>query len=209
MSPRPRTVDDAAILMAASRVISRVGPSRVTLADIGREIGLSPAALVQRFGSKRGLMLAMSRQAAASVDGCFAAVRVAHPGPLDAFVAAALEMTRYVQTPEEVANHLSFLQLDLSDPEFYELMRESSQRIEAGYRQLLDEAVASGALIRCDTTRLARAVGAMAGGSLLGWAVARKGTAESWVRRDLETLLGPYRRTAANERSKRPRSKRK
>jgi len=208
MSPRPRTVDDVAIVMAASRVIARLGPKRVTLADIGREIGLSPAALVQRFGSKRGLLLAMSRQAVASVDGCFAAVRVAHPSPLDAFVAAALEMTRYVQTPQEVANHLSYLQQDLSDPEFYELMRESSQRIEAGYRRLLDEAVASGALVRCDTARLARAVGALAGGSLLGWAVARKGTAESWVRRDLEMLLDPYRKPFTRARRvTRPRSR--
>ena len=34
----------------------------------------------------------------------------------------------------------------------------------------------------------------MAGGSLIGWAVFREGTAESWVRGDLETLLAAYRR---------------
>src|SRR5262245_43303429 len=126
MSPRPRTVTDADILMAAGRVIAKVGPARLTLAQVGRAIGLSAGALVKRFGSKRGLLLAMSRQSVESVDACFAAVRSAHPAPLDAFVAAALEMTRYVQTPEEVANQLAFLQIDLSDPEFYALMKESS-----------------------------------------------------------------------------------
>ena len=33
----------------------------------------------------------------------------------------------------------------------------------------------------------------MAGGSLISWAVFREGTAESWVRGDLETLLAVYR----------------
>lgn len=193
MSPRPRTVADADILLAASRVISQVGPTRFTLADVGRASGLSPGALVKRFGSKRGLLLAMSRQSMESVDACFAAVRSAHPAPMDAFVAAALEMARFVKTPEEVANSLAYLQIDLSDPEFYALMKQSSARIEAGYRALLDEAVEAGALVPCETARLARAVGALVTGSLLGWAVARRGTAEAWIRRDLATLLDPYR----------------
>jgi len=74
-------------------------------------------------------------------------------------------------------------------------MLENSIRIEAGYRSLLDDAVAAGELKPCDTARLARAVGAMSGGSLIGWAVARKGTAQAWVRANLSTLLDPYRST--------------
>ena len=201
MSPRPRTVTDADILMAAGRVISTVGPTRLTLAQVGRGVGLSAAALVKRFGSKRGLLLALSRQAVESVDACFAAVRTAHPAPLEAFVAAALEMTRYVQTPEEVANHLAYLQIDLSDPDFYALMKENSARIEAGYRRLLNEAVQVGALAPCDTSRLARAVGAMVTGSLLGWAIDRRGTAEAFVRADLAMLLDRYRTARGSTRS--------
>ena len=206
MSPRPRTIADADILLAASRVLSKVGPTHLTLADVGRATGLSPGALVKRFGSKRGLLLAMSRQGMESVDVCFAAVRSAHPAPLDAFVAAALEMTRYVKTPQEVANSLAYLQIDLSDPEFYALMKENSARIEAGYRALLDEAVETGALMPCDTTRLARAVGALVTGSLLGWAVARRGTAEAWIRADLAMLLDRYRRPQGDRRARPVRS---
>ena len=193
MSPRPRTVADADILMAASRVLAEIGPTRLTLADVGRASGLSAAALVKRFGSKRQLLLAMSRQGMESVDACFAAVRAAHPAPLDAFVAAALEMTRYVKTPEQVANSLAYFQIDLSDPEFYAVLKQNSARMEAGYRSLLDEAVEAGTLMPCDTTRLARAVGALVSGSLLGWAIARRGTAESWIRADLAMLLDRYR----------------
>jgi hypothetical protein len=65
-------------------------------------------------------------------------------------------------------------------------------RTEAGYRTLLDEAVAAGEIRPCDTARLARAVGAIAAGSLIGWGVFRTGSAEAWVRADLETLIAPY-----------------
>jgi AcrR family transcriptional regulator len=193
MTPRPRTIDDASILEAAGRIIARRGPGKFTLADVAGEVGLSAATLVQRFGSKRGLMLALARSARDSVDACFDLVRAANPSPLAALLAAGTEMTRYVTSPQEMSNHLAFLQTDLSDPAFYEVMLENSRRIVAGYRQLLDDAVAAGELVRCDTARLARAVDALAGGSLIGWAVYREGTAEVWVRHDLHTLLAPYR----------------
>lgn len=174
-------------------VISRLGPSTFTLSDVAREVHLSPATLLQRFGSKRGLMLALAQVGVEGVEACFDAVRAAHAKPLDALMAAATEMTRHVDTPEEMANHLAFLQIDLSDPEFYRLMLENSTRILAGYKKLLDEAIAAGELVPCDTRRLARAVGSMTGGSLIAWAVMREGTAEAFVRKDLETLLAPYR----------------
>jgi len=193
MTPRPRTIDDAAILEAAGRIISRQGPTKFTLADIATEVGLSAATLVQRFGSKRRLMLALACSARDSVEACFNLVRASNPTPLAALLAAATEMTRYVKSPEEMSNHLAFLQADLSDPEFYAVMLENSQRILAGYQSLLDEAVAAREIVPCDTARLARAVDAVAGGSLIGWAVYREGTAETWVRTDLHTLLDPYR----------------
>jgi AcrR family transcriptional regulator len=203
MTPRPRTIDDAAILEAAGRIISRQGPTKFTLADIATEVGLSAATLVQRFGSKRRLMLALACSARDSVEACFNLVRASNPTPLAALLAAATEMTRYVKSPEEMSNHLAFLQADLSDPEFYAVMLENSRRILAGYQSLLDEAVAAREIVPCDTARLARAVDAVAGGSLIGWAVYREGTAETWVRTDLHTLLDPYRAKDRKRASKR------
>jgi AcrR family transcriptional regulator len=193
MSPRPRTVPDEHILGAAHRAMSQLGPTRLTLAAVAREAGLSAATLVQRFGSKRGLMLALWAGALEGIDACFTMLRSAHHSPLATVVAAATEMARNTQSPEEAANHLAFLQIDLSDPEFYRHMVVMARRTDAGYRALLDEAVAAGELRRCDTARLARAIGALAGGSLIGWAVSREGSAESWVRADVEMLLAPYR----------------
>jgi hypothetical protein len=118
-------------------------------------------------------------------------------------------MARNTASPDEMANHLAFLQIDISDPEFRGYMLQMSKGIEGGYRALLDEAVAAGELARCDTGRLARAIGALAGGSLIGWAVYRRGTAEAWVRHDLDTLLAPYRRSRRRGRTRRPSKLRK
>ncbi|HEX6032044.1 MAG TPA: helix-turn-helix domain-containing protein, partial [Tepidiformaceae bacterium] len=60
MAGRPRTISDAEILAGAARVLSRLGPGRMSLGHVGREVGLSPATLLQRFKSKRGLLLALS-----------------------------------------------------------------------------------------------------------------------------------------------------
>jgi len=192
MSPRTRTIPDEHILEATSRVIGQMGPSRFTLADVAAEVGLAPATLVQRFGSKRGLLLALAESSAGSVDACFAGIRAAHSSPLDALLAAATDMTRYVESPEVLANHLAFLQLDLSDPEFHHLALENARRLRAGYRALLDEAIAAGELAACDTARVARAVEAVGGGSLIAWAIHREGDVAAFVRSDLATLLEPY-----------------
>jgi AcrR family transcriptional regulator len=193
MSPRPRTVPDEQILTAAESAMSRLGPARLTLAEVAKEAGLSPATLVQRFGSKRGLMLALWASAVDGVDACFEMLRLDCPSPLAAVLAGATMMSQATKSAEEMANHLAFLQMDVSDPEFHQHMLVLSRRTEDGYKALLDEAVTKREIVACDTRGLARAISAMAGGSLISWAIFREGTAEAWVRADLETLLAPYR----------------
>lgn len=194
MAGRPRTVSDEDLIDATIRVMSRLGPVKLTLAEVAKEAGVTAATLVQRFGSKRGLMLKIAADAAESGDGCFDMVRAAHPdSPLDALIAAAAGMAQMANTPEELSNSLAFLQIDISDPEFYQHTLKLSKKTLAGYRALLKQAVAAGELKPHDTARMARAINAITGGSLISWAVFREGSAEKWLRRDLETLLAPYR----------------
>src|SRR5205823_13459875 len=121
MCARPRAPTAAEILPAAARAAARLGPARLTLADVAREAGLAPATLVQRFGSKRGLLLAVVEGGLSGVDDCFAAVRAAQRSPLEAVVAAATDMTRHVTSPEELAHGLAFLQMDVTDADFRRL----------------------------------------------------------------------------------------
>lgn len=202
--PRPRTATDESILDAAFRVISRLGPANVTLADVAKEAGLAAPTLVQRFGSKRGLLLALCKLNTESMDGCFAAIRAEHNSPLAALIAAATTMAQHVTTAEELANGLAFLQMDISDPEFRAIALQNSKSLSAGYQLLIDDAIAAGELIRCDSKILAKAVSSISGGSIIGWAIHRTGTAVSWVRTDVLTLIEPYRAKARQAKPSRP-----
>jgi AcrR family transcriptional regulator len=190
---RRKVTPDADVLAATLRVISRIGPGRLTLAEVAAEAGLAPATLLQRFGSKRGLLLAVARESMAGMDECFARVRSAHPSPVEALIAAFEESAHMCETPEALANSLAFLEIDLTDPDFHGLALQGSRAMMAGYRALVEEAVAARELVRCDTARLVRALCALSSGSMLSWAIMREGTVTQWLRDDIETLLGPYR----------------
>jgi AcrR family transcriptional regulator len=198
MSPRPRQASDDDIFQATFRAVSRVGPARLTLADVAREAGVSPAALVQRFGSKRDLLLAAVAVGsdAGSGDQLFAGLRARHRTRFAALVGLADCMTIMGSTPEAIANTLAFLQIDLTDPDFHRHAVTSSRATREGIRALVRDAIAAGELRRVDAGRLASAIHALLNGSLLNWAVHREGDLVEWIRRDLKQLLLPYRAAA-------------
>jgi AcrR family transcriptional regulator len=209
MSPRPKRIEDAALVAGTARVIERLGPARLTLGDVAKEVGLAPATLVQRFGSKRGLLLAVARQGAGSVREEFARIRGAHRSPLAALGAVGACMAQMARTPEALANSLAFFQMDIADPEFHRLARAHARQFRAELQAMLDEAVESGELRRCSTARLANTVQGLIGGSMMNWAIHREGKAGPWIETDLETLLAPLRaprgtlQKAARRKSKR------
>lgn len=194
MSPRPRETSDEHILAATHRVVSRLGP-HLTLADVAREARVSPATLVQRFGSKRGLLLAFAAAGAGSLAPEFERIRREHRSALAAVYGVADCVAAMAGTPEMFANSLAFLQIDLTDPDFHRHALAHSRSMQVETRKLLDEAVAAGELRRCDTNRLARAVQALIGGSLLQWAIDRDGTPAHHLRGDLDVLLAPLRKS--------------
>ncbi len=195
MSPRPRETSDAEILAATARAMQRFSPTRLTLAHVAKEAGVVPATLIQRFGTKRGLLLAVCSTAPASVPRQFAAARAKYKSPLKALVELYIECSGFASTPESMANGLAYLQNDLTDPEFRAITLAQFQALRAETRKLLDEAVAAGELAKGDTAELARLIQQVNGGSMLDWAVFRQGSLASWLRRDLEALLQPYRRS--------------
>lgn len=196
MSPRPRTVQDGAILDAALKVLCEIGPERITLADVGSEAGLSAATLVQRFGSKRELMLALLNHMTEAINERFAKAMSDHDSPLDSLFAAAVDRSGPADAPVSLANRLAFYLLDLDDPEFHALAAENGRRAVAGYRKILDDATEAGELIGgyVDTAQLAETIYAMTMGSLITWTVTRRGTLRSQIHRDLDTVLRPFRR---------------
>jgi AcrR family transcriptional regulator len=179
--------------MATMRVMQRRSPVDLTLADVAKEAGVVPATLIQRFGTKRGLLLAACRTAPGGVPEQFAAARAKCGSPLKLLIELYVECSGFASTPEAMVNGLAYLQIDLIDPEFHAITLAQFTAIRDETKKLLDAAVAADELKACDTAVLARLIQQVNGGAMLDWAVYRKGSLATWLRRSLEGLLAPYR----------------
>lgn len=190
---RPRTTSDEAILEATARAIGRHGPQGLTLAAVAREAGLAPATLVQRFGSKRGLLLAFAAHATRTAGLSFERAREEHGSPLAALRAALVHLSEGVATPEELAGSLGFLQIDLTDPEFRAHAAEHARRVRDEIAGLLAAAVAAGELAGgAEPGPLARAVQVAYNGALILWGLSGEGPLPAAMREALDQTLRPY-----------------
>ncbi|HEX6038636.1 helix-turn-helix domain-containing protein [Longimicrobium sp.] len=191
--PRPRKATDADVIAATQRVMQQVGPAQVTLGRIAAEAGVTAGALVQRFGSKRGLMLALMADFAGSAPAYFARLRADHQSPLDALRAHADNQAQMADSPATLAHHLAYLQIDLTDPDFHAHLGAHARDARDELRRLIADAVAAGELApRTDVDGLTRAVQSVLTGALFVWATLREGTAAESVRADLDAVLAPH-----------------
>lgn len=192
MSPRPRKASDADVFAATLRVMARRGPADLTLADIAGEAGLTASALVQRFGSKRALLLALAEQFADGTAALFAGLRERHRSPLATLYAYGDCMARMGESADALAHHLSWLQQDLADPDFRHYTLRQARATRRALHQLVEDAKTAGELVRTvQAAALARAIEVTIGGSLMAWAVHQEGPVTDWIRQDLDALLRP------------------
>lgn len=201
MSPRRRKAEDADVFAAMVRVMMRVGPAELTLGAIAAETGITAGALVQRFGSKRELMLAHARHAAATLDIGFGPPDARTRSPLRAIRSSTEAYARLAASPRAALRNLAYLQHDLADPPLRRHLLRLSRAARAHYEQLVADAIAAGDL-RADTRvrMLARLIEVTLGGSFLAWTLYREGAAAAWLRRDLAAALRPYLAHGAKDR---------
>ncbi len=199
---RPRTRSDEEILEAAAMVIGRVGPARLTLAAVAEAVGLSPAALVNRFRSKRRLMLALADVAAGAPDRTIADVRKELPEASSIAVLrrVLLRLGTAMGGADELANHCAFLQVDISDREFRERAVASMGALRRGVAELLDDAAARGEIVARDIEELADAIVSTWNGALITWAIFRDGPLDAWLAARLNAVIAPHLRQGLSQR---------
>lgn len=190
---RPRKVSDDEVFVATHKVMQRLGPGELTLAEIAGEAGLTAGALVQRFGSKRGLLLALSERFAGGAAEMFADLRRAHRSPLAALRAYADGMAGMAQSPASLMRNLSYLQIDLTDPDFRRHLSKAAAATRDELQKLIREAIEAKELVPATNAKqLSRTIEAVISGSMLTWAFYQDGTAAKWMRDDLNAVLKPY-----------------
>jgi len=193
MSPRRRKAEDGDVFAALVRVMQRRGPAELTLREIAAEAGVTAGALIQRFGSKRTMLLAHARHAAATGDIGVAVLQSLATSPLETLRNVTAVHAQLASSPRAALRNLAYLHNDLADPVLHRHLLRMSRAARVHYEQLVVAAVAAGEL-RGDTNAqvLARAIEVTLGGSFLNWTVYREGSAADWLREDLETTLRPY-----------------
>ena len=195
MSPRPRKVSDSQLFAATHSVMSRVGPRELTLAVIAKEAGVTAAVLVQRFGSKRALLLALLRKYSDGAGEFVQALARQHASPLAALRAYADCMAGMAASPAALARSLAYLQIDMTDPDFRRHLVKQSRATRAGLRRLVEAALEAGELDRSARPRqLARTIETVLSGSMITWGFYREGNAARWMRADLDAVLAPWLR---------------
>ena len=190
---RPRLVSDDVILDATREVLAELGPVKLTLAAVGSRVGLAPPTLMQRFGSKRGLLLASAARSPVMVRRLAELVAGRNTSPLATLRDFALSAVAHIEHREQLGNGLGFVQLDVADPEFRQHALAHSAAIVETCDRFYRAAVEAGEL-RADTDvpALARHTLVCFDGALQVWAVNGWGSLTEFLGEQLDLMIAPY-----------------
>jgi AcrR family transcriptional regulator len=189
---RPRQVEDDAIFMAMGAVFLRVGWPRLSLALVARELGITPAALRQRFGSKHDLLVAFYAWGTARLrDGLFASDGESH-SPLETLRALIGGATAPFATPEQMVNALSGFTEVATEPDLRPMAQERFALTRTRLESVLQAAIASGELAPVDPGMLAQQLQSVLMGACLVWSISGDGELEHHVQQVVDAALSPY-----------------
>ncbi|MDN3359849.1 TetR family transcriptional regulator [Actinomadura sp. DC4] len=185
---RPREITDERLLEAAASSISRLGPG-FTLADVAAQAQVSVGTVAQRFGSKHGLLAAMTRSA---IDGMRSGIRESVKGvePAHAAVHALLVAYAPLDDAGTAANNLAQLAVDLADSELRGLMAEFYAVMEAEIASLIDAAALP---LAPRPATAARILTAIADGTAIHWSARPQGSLRERLQDDLTTVVDGWR----------------
>lgn len=182
------------MVRAARAAIERLGPA-FTLADVAKEAGIAAGTLVQRFGSKHGLLVAMTRAAIEETREGLRAALQEGDDPVAAVTRALVKRYAPLDDPVTAPNNLAQLAFDLADERLRELMAEYHAVVRQELEPALRRAVAAGALPGAPAPEVAAGVlAALADGAAIHWSARPVGSLTERLRADLEAVIEGWRR---------------
>lgn len=189
--PRPRSITDERLFAAATVVLARSGPA-FTLADVAAEAAVAVGTVANRFGSRTGLLRALSRK---SITDTRLRIRTAAGeagSPLEALRSALLAWAGPIGDPRTAANSVAALGEDLLDDELRELLGEHYAMVVAEVRRLV--VAAAGELPGAPKpARAARLLVALCNGSAIDWSIRPAGRLRERISQDVDSVLDGWR----------------
>lgn len=188
--PRPRSITDERLFAAAGAVLGRDGPS-FTLADVATQAGVAVGTVAKRFGSRSGLLQALSRQSTTDTRWRIREAARAAGSPVEALRAALFAWAGPMGEKDTAANNVAALGEDLLDPKLRELLGEHYAMVTAEVRELVAAAAAD--LPRAPKpAQAARLLVALLNGSAIDWSIRPAGRLRSRIRQDVDNVLAGW-----------------
>lgn len=177
--PRPKLVSDDQVLDATHAAMLRLGPERFTLSDVAEAVGLSRAALIQRFTDKRTLHLKAMQRSTQEVHDYFAAA------PRDRGLIPLWAMLRDLiggmGSGEGFAGYLLLAWGDVNDQALNGLARERNQLVRTAIFERLPETA--------DRAESAALIQMVIQGACMLWLVEPEGTLAAYTEAETRKVV--------------------
>ena len=176
LMPRRKTISDEEILDRALPLMASAWPAGFTLADLGRELGIAPATLLQRFGDKQTLIeRAFSRDNERFVQW----IEDLPTGVgADVVIKIYSDATKLFGDNPNLADHLLWLREDIRDPMMNRLSLERFKLFRAAIVKRLPP-------MRVPANTAARLLDAQYHGAVVQWALEPRGRLYDFMKRSL------------------------
>ncbi|WP_020617032.1 TetR/AcrR family transcriptional regulator [Paenibacillus daejeonensis] len=188
---RPKAFSDEKIFRGVLTALSEVGYAKLTLSTIAKRIGVSPAALIQRFQTKNDLFVAFFDDLNTVSEQAIQEAKQL-PSGLEGIRALAYLWITADGDPIHCANIASFYTDCISEPELREKAKQRLIMVDQGIQELLYKAVQTGELTSCPVPQLSRVLQSAVTGALLMWATNGEDPPEDWINDCMDVVLGPY-----------------
>ncbi len=188
--PPKKTIDDVLVLEKALLVISELGPETFTLADVGKAVGLSPATLMQRFGSKQALLIKAAKHVPDKLGVDLEKIKAKALTWDVELVMLLSELPEGFGTRQDIANSLGLLKLDMVHPELHPIARQLFEQMRVRIKELLQRGRSHGELSsQNDVDALAWELDALRHGLVIQWTLSGDGPLQDWLQKGLQNYL--------------------
>ncbi len=174
-----KLMDDQSVLEKALLVISEYGPETFTLADVGRAVGLAPATLMQRFGSKQQLILLAAKQANVTLKKDLEKLKNKKLPWSQELLQLLISMPEGFGSRQDIANSLGLL-----------IARQLFESLRQRILELLHIGQSHGEIDESfDIETIGWELDALRHGFVIQWTLSGKGTLKKWLEKSFKTYF--------------------
>lgn len=184
--PKKKLLDDKTVLEKALLVISDKGPETFTLQDIAKAVGLAPATLLQRFGSKQTLLIKAARCAQTKLSEDLAALKAQKLPWKEELILLLSGLPEGFGTREDIAKSLGLLKLDMVDRDLHPIARKLFATLRKRLKELLQAANLPSIV---DHEKISWELDALRHGLIIQWTLSGSGTLQNWLQNGVQNYL--------------------